>query len=805
MEDYVELKLRFDGSGLAPPLLERDPTLLFWSSTAPRWSKEVKISDIPSTGNAIKCADISVTVPIKNCKGMRRDDAIGMECIVMCPNQDGVYCRVKAGCSFMLMKRILEFLKEEHGTGDNKRVLQLNLLTSPNPEIPLVKGYVEVLSITAGKPNSWDFYSTPYDLIQGDTGDRLEHIVSFNVLRTIYPFNEIASKHGMYAPPYTNEVKRMHAPFWMSEAGGIPAIYFWVDYTMHDREEDFFSNIAKIALDRCKITKEDFLRAVDAQFSDKTSTKVSNGFKRALLATMECIITTAVSMPYIGDFTYARTDDPSVKGTGGGDDDDDEEEDDGEDEDPKTEGRDASEHKELLKWMKVSLESFQDALRMRGGDCEDLARLIHYISQCLEWGKSELSDETKPHTKHGGWTDPVLMRMQRICHIYVACGNLGSVTSKYLGENDDEDEEDKCKKKPPKPDHPIIIDSIEDKRASIGGHMWWEWIPLVKFEELMNRTNKDIPFRLYPTEYRYPWEKILPHLIGEGTGYMSPLMKPHKYYEWNTTKEEQEEAAMDQKKTLACMKILAKDSLALRVAQIKRIQQMVEDVPNSRLSKFYRTTVHAYTDKFIKEGYNIAEFTWFKNLSGGEQWLWGVTMRDKLFDKHNDIGLVATPGYTIKEAYAASSLLRRIPPLENPTRSKTDGTDIKGLCSEYQRKANEITRGRIEGNFNGNINAIFPSYKFFSSGSKEKATKLLEAILKDITKIQSIYRVEFSPEFIHNDCVENICCSLYMKLNIEDVEQQHAKKEEEEDENDNSGGDESGKEVYSADYYDDDT
>src|SRR5688572_33394448 len=79
MEDYVELRLRFDGSGLAPPLFEREPSLLVWTSTDPRWSTELKISEIPSMGGSSRtCADLSVKVPIRNYKRIRRDDAIGM-------------------------------------------------------------------------------------------------------------------------------------------------------------------------------------------------------------------------------------------------------------------------------------------------------------------------------------------------------------------------------------------------------------------------------------------------------------------------------------------------------------------------------------------------------------------------------------------------------------------------------------------------------------------------------------------------------------------------------------------------------
>jgi len=285
---------------------------------------------------------------------------------------------------------------------------------------------------------------------------------------------------------------------------------------------------------------------------------------------------------------------------------------------------------------------------------------------------------------------------------------------------------------------------------------------------------------------------VLPHLIGEGTGYMSPLLKPHKYYDFHATTEEREEAALEQKKAIACIKILAKESSALKAGQIKRVQSMIEDVENARLSKFYRTSVHLYTDKFLIEGYTIAEFTWFKNLSG-EKWLWGVTMRDKLFDKNKDVGLVVTPGYTIKEAHAASSLLRRLPPLENPTYSKSDIADIKSLCSIYQKKANDITRGRLEGNFNGNINVIFPSYRFFNGGSKERATKVLEAVLKDVKNIQSIYRIEFSPEFIHGDSVQNIRCCVYMKLTTTTEGNVKPSKEEKED-SDSEGGE------LSADY-----
>ena len=95
-----------------------------------------------------------------------------------------------------------------------------------------------------------------------------------------------------------------------------------------------------------------------------------------------------------------------------------------------------------------------------GGDCEDLANLIHMVYTRLKYGNPDFKDPNQHHKRHGSWNDSCLQALQRVCYLYVGFGSLGTVTSRFLNEK-----ESKSKV--------VVIGSEEDKQVEIGGHMWY--------------------------------------------------------------------------------------------------------------------------------------------------------------------------------------------------------------------------------------------------------------------------------------------------------------------------------------------
>jgi hypothetical protein len=79
---------------------------------------------------------------------------------------------------------------------------------------------------------------------------------------------------------------------------------------------------------------------------------------------------------------------------------------------------------------KIMVELFFDAYTYSGGDCEDVASLIHDIYRTLRYGLYDLRDKNIPYKMHGGWNSKLLDYIQKIAFQYINLGELGIVTSK---------------------------------------------------------------------------------------------------------------------------------------------------------------------------------------------------------------------------------------------------------------------------------------------------------------------------------------------------------------------------------------
>jgi len=740
MDSVVEIEFVYDGSLLAPEKYETAPEIMWWTSNDRQWSEVIPIKFKKNSNESISH---TVSVPINKIEKLRQDDTIRFECIVQSPNHEGKLVSAKAGTNYIHLLDI--YSKISQGKTFNR---EIPLMMPTFHKGKLQKGTLKVnCTVPNGRPKNWKFSNIEaFHFIGKENLMRIGKTLGLYVARSVYVFDrDMAERFGHYIEPSKEEARSMHAPFWKNEVGFLPTLFFAVDQTRHKKDERFFANLLDLALKRNNMNRTEFVSYSDKQFKDKKGKTISRDFMKVLNVTMDLMMICAVSMRYISDKTYTETRETGPllfrkhkKSVAQG-----------------SSGEEEEEEEEEEEWGdggRVGIESFHDALRLTGGDCEDLARLIFYVCTVIETGREDLADKNDPVAVFGSWEDEILRIMQKIAHMYVPTLNLGVVTSKYLGE-------ESAKNKA------IIIDSEEDDMTEKGGHMWFEWIPLIKFEDFLNRFSND-RFELYPKEPKESWSHSLPHLIGEGTGYMSPFLKPVTEYEY-TTEEEKKEAVSSHTNKISLLKELVAESKILKKGQIQKVQTMVQDVPNSRLSRFYRTSVHCITDKFMREGYNFGDFTWIKGIKHSRKnVVYGVAMRDKLFDT-GDVGLLITPGYTKNELQCVQTILRQMPPWEKfeyytpPIElAKTMEQRIESLKMDVD----SITKGRMAGKNNSNVNIIFKMDDIL-----EKWGKFVDLIKADLIKLKGIYRVEIKPEYILKK-VNNLRFSIYSSVKTIPIE-----------------------------------
>lgn len=1104
---FLTLKYTFDASDLSYIEDERDPLLLWWTSTSQQWSTESSITFNDYDNQQIYGRG-SVKVFVKNVSALRRDDSIYAQCIVYSPNQNDRYVRSKAGTCRICLYDLVETVKEKMRRSGKKEKeafrakYDMTMKTCVNPKTneELKKGELEVIleweSATEARiASTWAFQAaTPVDLIPSNI-PYLTGVISLYVKKTMLPFDEAAEKFNLRFNAAKEDLSRIHAPLFISEIFPLPGVFYWVDNSKHEPDEHFFNNIADIALQRNKMTAQQFIKSVHTQLKDDTSHFISEDFFNCICIVLDMCCIVSVSLPYIGDYAYL-----SKRG--------------GEDENKKKRGtsrileEDINTMKGVFKphkSVRQSIESFHDALRLLAGDCvaeyeeiyvkggrkrikdievgdevlsydfndqkykykkvlnkwdkgelplyqvkfnngasidvtekhpiwartnpltakqaryekiplneidmnrdytrktpvaisipyeikdiewltedhcflvghflaegfndghhvrtsgheipeeviprleiynipyskyknnsgvpivsylaspfkeylrkmlrnsfdfelpeemlhlpqnkleaildgyfcgdghyhkrgknenniekiystschkfaiqlheislklgryvyiykqekhggvgkkpiyrihdykntecrrpqgyeglgearinsfeengtahmydievedthtfvfrngilghncEDLAKLIHRIASMLDRGIAKYADKTQFHKRHGGWNTPLLDAMQRIAHLYVSIGVLGSVTSRYLGE-------DKTNKRLP------IINSEEDNNAEIGAHMFQEYIPLYKIENYISNagnynteitdetgTTKKV-FRLFPNEKRYKWVTSLPHLVGEGTGYLDCLLKAISEY-FSHDKSLQSRRIENCAYYIEGIRTVLTSSQLLRKFYFKRPQYMLRDIKESRLSTFYREAVHSYTDKFLLEGYNFSEFTWtymgtcqpIKQTDGeNNAWRYGITMRERLFDNGEEgspIGLVISPPYTEPEFAVIKSIMRHLPPLKNPVYDLPE--DYEEITADVH-SFNESMREGLNGELNDSyrINYLERNKKqsicFYSSSDIFKNTAFREALKNEIlnlknTVIKAVAFVEVITKDISNIRIE---------------------------------------------------
>lgn len=426
--------------------------------------------------------------------------------------------------------------------------------------------------------------------------ENFEYINKINNLRVMKNIGLLVEKGREYfsniLQPKDEIVGKMHAPFYLNTAGSIPIEFFFIIsdpfQTINMIKEDYFLYLTELVINRYKKTIKWFNNEILKQFNIKNDL-LNEEFIESLSIISSICCAPSTSLPYISDFFYLENN-------------------------------------------QIPIEYFANAFNAKSGDCEDLAFGIHLISTTLEYSN---------------WTSEILNNIQKILNLlYVSHGCLGSVTSKYLTNENSNDI--------------IIIDSKVDKEAEVGGHLWYMWTPMEYFLKLLNNTSDFI----LPNEFKrdfYPWEKKLPSLIGEGTNMLYPLQQPiQNYYKNGNDILNMQEKIID---------FIKKTEYIKNVVRFEKFQKMKENVKNARLSKFYRCIVHLYTLKFFQKNYGNIGFVPVNILNdeiGLDKYIYGVDIENFIFKENENIGIIPDMPLEEHEYNVGNLIKKQLQPNEFP-------------------------------------------------------------------------------------------------------------------------------------------
>ena len=466
---------------------EHTPHVIWWNSVVRDSRKGVARKKVEPWEDEYKQISSIQEVSLNLGSGniFAADAAIHVGVIAHSPNHEGYHVGIRSGNTSVLLSDIQASVKQ---TGEYKERLRLVMKTmrvgrEGNFNF---KGHIEI-TITGEFVKGWIFKDVGhYDVVEANSYF-LSTVIGSYFGKTEFPLSQGAEKYGLRLEATNKKFEGIRSPPWISiNTVPVPGLYYWVYYSEGHPSEWTMLNIARIALKRRGMSEDEFIKIVDKQFEEGRKDYLSS-FTDVVAAITTMICIPSISLRYIADTGYV------VKtGLFGAN----------------------SVEKEVI-------ESFNDALRVGGDDCEGLGNLNGRMSFFIKSGnpkKQENSKGSPTWRRKGGWESPLLDRMQRVLHIYVGFGSLGSVTGAKLADS---------KKKA----GPLVIDSTDDLSSNIGGHMWFMLMPLCRAEQMINRTNgtqigEKGSFALYPGRKSAEWEALLSTSVAEGTGSMYGMILP---------------------------------------------------------------------------------------------------------------------------------------------------------------------------------------------------------------------------------------------------------------------------------------
>lgn len=574
MRERLQLRVRYDRSRLAPAPAEVAPVLLVWSSI--RGARHVRAYPLRFADPSTPLSEpLDISVPLPAIEHREADDAVWFEAQAHTPNEHGRYVLAQVGQATLP----LELLQPVQYTKPFELELAYYNYADGGTDQRRVKGaiFVEKRAPTPTRLLSDEQRAeareptNPFRMLMA-TQPFIANTMNEDIRRGIWPFTDEAAAVGQSLPMRDERNARVHAPAWNTPAGFVAGAAYFVSPRQQssppysDKLAQHFNAIADAVLARHNRSREWMQHTLERQLI-RTDDTYDDNFTTCVEAIGQMVCAVANSLPYIGDAINTAHRMPlAVDGT-------------------VLRGTNTGQH---------GVESFDAALERGGGDCEDLARLIHaYIDT--------LRDCDWPRAKQ-----PLLHAIGRTLRNYTALGALSSVAGAQLS--------DESKHK----GEPLVIDGSRDKRIKIGAHMYEHAMPTHKFAALIERVSPDFcgDTLLRSDASRAPWRQRLPHLVLEGTGRLNPLQRPALAYINAKEPAARSRARERAQRRRDIEAYLSSEAVfhapggqrvpLLAIVQHERQQDAIERTPNTRVNKFYRTVTGFFTGDCLKAGYQVA-------------------------------------------------------------------------------------------------------------------------------------------------------------------------------------------------------
>lgn len=539
------------------PEVEQVASISAWRN----WEKPRMLSELPvkfSDSDNVVSDKIKLKIPVGKGKTvLPADAAVMFEVLASVLNPDGVRVRLRGGYARILLtdlltKDIKKFSMDYFNDWDEKGVRT----GCGSLDVTSIKfNDTTRESITFADP-------TPYSFIDSNS-EFIAKTVTCIVARKIVGYTDEAMARGKGLTPIRNILSRVQDPWYNTTAGVTYGALFWMLSETSSDNTEFYDEMITNALIRHNRDRDFFLNTIDNQFETikERPEYFDDNFNYVVRMIGDVLCMPSTALPYISDFVDSNKRKlATVNGKTG-----------------------MRMHDPKL--VKPS-ESWDCAIVRNGGDCEDLARLIHLMFQGIRTGKFAKGS--------------LAAAAQRVLKLYVGCGSLGSVLSPAMGN----DNQPIVKKS----DGPTIIDSKEDKEAEVGAHMFYEIHPQWKFVEFLQRTTINLPDAVHGEHREIGWKKLISCVL-EGTGRLDPFQLPAAAA--STSPDRAERQALVDKETSRrqAIRYLVENTAVTSMMQMTRAQRQMKLVPNARLGEFYMQSTSFATLEFV-DILNTVEFVW---------------------------------------------------------------------------------------------------------------------------------------------------------------------------------------------------
>lgn len=541
------------------PQVEKVSSISVWTNySTPRSIDELAV-EFTDTDNVVS-KPLKVKLPITQDFKTKKfvmlgDAAVMFEVLASVFNDEHVPVRVRAGYAHIPLNELIN---------KNARQFDFEYFNDWDEKGERTKcGQLTVTSIRLADVAKSDivFKSNAYSFVK-ENDENLYKTTTCLVARKIVNYTEDAAARGKGMTPIRSILSLVQDPYYTTTAGVTYGPAYWILPRLSSNNTQYFNELIEKALFRHNRDKKWFNSVIADQFdgiaadphyfNDEFNTVVR------IIGDALCMLSTA--LPYISD-----TVDSNMRKLMS-----------------KTDGSNYANYDPAK--IKPS-ESWDDAAVRNGGDCEDLARLIHCTFQGLRSGQFA--------------ENSLASSAQRVLKLYAGCGSLGSVLSPSLG-NEAEQQR--------RAEQINIIDSEEDKNAKVGAHMFYEMHPLFRLARHLKKTTTDLPSDIEGEHNQPGWQNLISCLL-EGTGRLDPFQLPIAAGTTSKKIEDHERLVSNEVARRKSIRYLVENTKVTSMMQMTRAQRLLKRVPNARFGDFYMQSTSMVTLEFMDK-LNMIEFMW---------------------------------------------------------------------------------------------------------------------------------------------------------------------------------------------------